>query len=47
MNKTIICKYCGRTIPNKEHITKYGCKFCDYRYWQEKRKKMQKLDTNK
>ena len=45
MNKKLVCKYCGRMIPNKEHRTKYGCKFCDYRYWQKKQK-MQTLDTN-
>ena len=45
MNKKLICKYCGRIAPNKEYLTKYGCKACDYRYWQEKQKK-QTLDTN-
>ena len=29
MKKSLICKYCGRTIPNIEHITKNGCKGCD------------------
>lgn len=47
MKKKIICKYCGRSLPNKQHITKYGCVFCDYRYWQEKKKMKQKLDTFK
>jgi hypothetical protein len=37
--KELICKYCGRIVPNKEFLTKYGCIACDYRYWQEKKKK--------
>ena len=41
------CPYCGRIVPNWCHLTKYGCKWCDYRYYQEKTKNVQRLDTNK
>jgi len=36
MKKKIICKYCGRSLPNKEFITKDGCLWCDLKYWHKK-----------
>lgn len=42
MKKKIVCKYCGRSLPNNNLRTKYGCIWCDYRYWQEKKKKESK-----
>lgn len=26
------CKYCKKDLPNKQHRTKNGCKWCDYDY---------------
>lgn len=30
------CKYCQRELPNKEHQTKNGCKWCDIDLHQNK-----------
>ena len=31
----IICKKCKRILPNKEHLTKNGCLWCDEKYWRK------------
>lgn len=35
---TLICLVCHRRIPNINHITKNGCKFCDGEYYLKKKK---------
>jgi hypothetical protein len=38
IKKELICKYCGRKLPNKDFITKNGCIWCDMKYWLRKQK---------
>lgn len=38
MKKSLICKYCGRNMPNKTWKTKNGCIWCDKEYWDKKQK---------
>ena len=44
MKKNLICKSCGREMPNKEFKTKNGCIWCDMIEWN---KNKQKLDLRK
>jgi len=30
--QSLTCKSCQREVPNKDHLTKNGCKWCDVEY---------------
>ena len=33
----LICSYCGRKVPDKEHLSKNGCLWCDAESYRRKR----------
>ena len=35
--QSLICKKCQRTVPNKDHFTKNGCKWCDATYYKKEK----------